>query len=729
MSSRSALSLLVAASLLAVTVSCNGAPRPRPRGPGDEPRPGVRTRARPHTPASPAPRGPDVSGTVTLAFELDGLARLDRRIIAVLPPLFARLARGQALRRMVPGIARDLNLNTLALDALDHNRASAFAVLVTRKGRNDIRIRTLAALPIKGDGKLVVDGIKASYDSVTTTPWGGLEIQRDGEIVAWVRIYKGWAVVAPSAPLLDSAYRYLVPRARKVPAGHVRAHLNARLLIREIAPLVKDGWRQLSPSIDRILGSTFGAWLAQHRADLEKIGAHLASLDSLSLEIEAHQTRWRCRLDVTPKKGGLLARWIAKQKAGAGFGLKVLPPGAFVAMSDWVAPELRSLVSRLVSSFTQLQLGRLTDRLPREVAQRGLYKRKRPASFILYRKILRDLNLQDYRASHKVYLALWHVHAFTRHLKKALPPLVKTHTGKTAGALYATPGPGLGFAAVGAIQDRRRHLRLYKNALWGALRSLNRLARAAWKLMPAKSKKLLGPRPFFQFIFRQNAARVGRIPVSAVALRIKWPRKPRGKLSYEQHVIHKTLARYRTLVETLLGTGDLTWAWAYVGKRLLVSAGRGWKPRILGMVKAALGKGGPTLDADPLFKAARKPPAKGTRLGLLLFSSTRLVAALMRGLFKLEPKMKRSMELRILNQLIQQDAKQARAGTFLEVLRRRGGYRIQSALPIADVRSLLMSVGYWFFRMDSSHPPGSRGPMKVPSHPKPATPKLPLHHP
>lgn len=723
MSTRSTISLLLITGLVGATFACNSAPTPRPRNPEPEPRRAVRTRAR--TPAMPAPRGPDVSKAVTLTFEIDGLARLDKLIIATLPPLFARLSRGQALRRMLPGIARDLRLNALALDALDHDRASAFAVIATRKEKphQDLRLQMLAALPIKEDGKLVIEAIKASYASTTTTSWGGLEIHRYGKVVAWVRVYKGWAIIAPTAKLLDSAYRYLVPRAKALPAGRIRAHLNARALIREIEPLVAEAWRVLGPNLGRALGSALGSWLAHHRADLEKIGAALASLDAVTLEIQARQQQWRWRLDVTPKKGGPMARWIAKQKIRAGFGLKVLPAGAFVAFSDWVAPELRSLVFRLVSSFTGTQLDRITNQLPRQVKLRGLYKRKRPASYVLYRKTLRDLNLRDYRKSHKVYLALWHVHAFRGHLAKTLPPLLKTHTGDMAGALYATPGPGLGMASVSTITSRARHTRLYKNALWGTLQSLNRLSRAAWKLMPKKERKLMGQRPFFQFVFRQTAARVGRIPVSAVALRIKWPRKPRGKLTHYQLRAYKTLAGYRSYVETVLGTGDLTWAWAYVGKKVLVSAGRDWKPRILGMIKAATGKAKPgsRLIADPLFGAARRKPVGGDRLGMVLFSSPRLVAALMKGLFKFVPRAGRGMELQILNQMIQRDAKQAKAGTHMEVLRRKGGYRIQSVLPKADVRSLLMSVGYLFYGMSSAsrHPGSKSSPAHVspPHHP------------
>jgi len=673
----------------------------------------------------PAPKGPDVSKAVTLTFEIDSLARLDKHIIAVLPPLFARFARGQALRRILPGIARNLRLNSLTLDALDHSRPSAFALIVKRKGHpsQGLRLQMLAALPLKGDGKLVVDGIKASYESTTIAPWGGLEIKRYGETVAWVRVHQGWVVVAPTAPLLDSAFRYLVPRARKLPAGHIRAHLNAGALVREIRPLVTEGWRHLAPNLGRFLGSALGRWLSHHVTDLEKIGAYLASLDRLSLDIHAQQSQWRWRLDVTPQKGGPLARWIAKQKVGAGFGLGVLPTGAFVAVSDWLAPELRTLVYRLVSSFTSTQLDRISDRLPRQVKERGLYKRQQPASLFLYRKTLRDLNLQDYRTSHGVYVTLWHVHAFRRHLEKALPPLLKTLTGKMAGGLYATDGPGLGFASLGAITDRRRHLRFYKNALWGTLQALNRLARAAWQQVPKADRKLLGQRPFFQFIFRQTAVRVGRINVSAVALRIKWPQNPRGKLTDAQNRALRSLASYRNIVETVLGTGDLTWAWAYVGKRVLVSAGRDWKPRMLGMVKAATGKAPAktTLGADPLFGAALKKPAQGIRLGLLLFSSTRLVTALMTGLFKFVPKAGRSMELRILHQMIQRDAKHAKAGTLLEVLRHRGGYRIQSLLPKVDVRSLILSVGYFLFSTGSPH--GSRAPMSTPAV------TTPPHHP
>ncbi len=726
MSSKSAVSLLLVTSLLAasVIVACKGTPTPRPRRPGIDTRPV--DRAQPPTPTAPAPKGPDVSGSVTLSFEVDALARLDRRMIGVLPPMFARLAQGRALQRLLPGIARKLRLNVLTLDAVDHNRASAFAMFVKRKGKDDVRFQTLAAIPIKGDGKLVIDGLKASYDSTTETDWGGLEIKRRDRTIAWVRIRSGWVVVAPTAPLLDSAYRYLVPRAKSLPAGRVRAHLNARALIQEITPLVSQAWRQVEPNIAaEFNNSALGRWLARHRTDLETIGTSLASLDSLSLELQTNHKDWRWSLDVKPRRSGPMAQWIAKQKVGAGFGLKVLPPGAFVALSDWVAPELRSLIQRMVSSFTRIQLNRVTNRLPREVAQRGLYKRKRPASLYLYRKTLRDLNLQDYRASHKVYLTLWHVHAFTRHLKKAMPPLIKTATGKTAMALYATAGPGLGYGSVTAIQNPRRHLRLYKNALWTTLQTLNRLASKAWKLIHKKARKHLGQRPPFRFVYLQNVARVGRIPVSAVALRIKWPPKPRGKLTDEQSEAHRDITRVREIVQTLAGNGDIAWAWAYVGKRVLVSSGRDWKPRILAMVKAALGKGGPTLDKDPLFKSAQRLPASGKRLGLVLFSSARMVSALMRGLFKFQPMVKRSMEMVVLNQVVQRDAKQAKAGTIMEVLRKNGGYRFQSVLPAADVRPLLIMGASWMMFSTRGAPSRQyhpRGPAKQPAHPAP-------HHP
>ncbi len=721
MSSRSAFPILLVTSLVALSLACNGTTKPQPRRPGTGPEPRTTDRAR--TPSKPTPRGPDVSKAVTLSIEVDGLARLDKQLIKLLPPMFAQFARGSILRRMLPDFARKLKLNSLALDALDDQRPAAFALIVKRNAKRGMRVRVLAALPIKGDGKLVADGLKASYDSVTETSWGGLQVKNDGETLAWVRVHKGWVVVAPTAPLLDSARRYLVPRATRLPAGHVRAHLNARQLVAELTPLVTKAWAEISPHLGRALGSLFGSWMGHHVKDLEKIGAHLASLDTLSLELKVGTSSWRWRLDAKPRKGGALSKWIAKQKAGAGFGLKVLPPKPFVAVSDWVAPELRSLVARLVSSFTSTQLDRLTNRLPREVAQRGLFKRKRPAPLYLYRKTLRDLNLKDYRASHKVYQMVWHVYAFRKHLKKTLPPLLKTATGKMAGALYATPaGPGLGFASVTAVSNRKRHQRLYKNALWGTLQNLNRLARAAWALADKKVQKLFGKRPFFQFVFRQTAVRVGRVPVSAVALRIKWPGKPRGTLTRRQKLDHEALGRWRKIIETVLGTGDLTWAWAYAGNRVLTSAGRDWKPRIISMVKAATGKGGPTLATDPQFQGALKKPAQGKRLGLLMFSSTRLVSALLKGLFKFYPRAKRSMQVRIISSMIQRDAKQAKAGTLAEVLRLRGGYRIQSVLPAADVRSLLMSVGYLFYGVSRSSS-SSKGYKSAPAR------VAPPHHP
>lgn len=697
MSSRPAISILLVTSFLATAVACNGKPTPGPRGPGDEPRRAMRDRA--HTPGAPAPTGPDVSKTVTLSVEIDGLARLDKRILTVLPSLFARMAQGRVLLRILPGIARKLRVTGLAVDGLDHNRASAFALMVSRKGLFGLRTQLLAAVPVRGNGKILIDGIKASYDNTIQAGWGGLELKRDGNTVAWVRIHKGYALVAPTAALLDSAHRYLVPRARKVGAGHVRVLLNARRLLAEIKPLVVQGWRMMGSDLSRVLGRGLGAWLGKHQTDLEKIGTHLASVDRLSLDLEVQTKQWRWRLDVAPIKGGPLAQWIRKQKVGANFGRGVLSPGAFLSLNDWLAPELRSLVSRLVSSLTGLQLDRLMGRLPRQVATRGLYKRKRPASLYVYRRTLRDLNLKDYRAGHRVYVMLWHVHAFRQHLAKALPPLIKAHTGLTAMALYTSNAPGLGYASVSAIADRRRHLRRYRNAVWGTLRSLNRLAAAYWKLVPADVRKLLGQKSPVQFIFRQNAARVGRTTVSAVALRIKWPVQTRRKLSPSQQSDLRKVSQIKQVLQTLFDAGDVTWAWAYVGNKLLVSAGHGWKPRMLSMVKAASGKAA-RVSTPP------KPHPDGTLLGRVHFRATALVAACMRGLFKFVPNARRSRQLGILNTILQRDARRPGTTTRLEWRRHQGGYRIQSVLSPADVRSLGVIVGYLFYVQSSppSHP-------------------------
>ena len=187
-------------------------------------------------------------------------------------------------------------------------RPFAFGIMAQGKG-SKLQPQLVAVLPIKGDGKLVEEAIKASYSEFDVTPWGGLEIKDGDETVIWVGIRKGWVVLAPTGPLLDSAYRYLVPRARKVPAAGLRAQLRYKEVVALLKPLVIRHWGQMK----RWLGSPggFGKLFTELVPQLERVADYLASIDAARLEITAGANDWQWTARVTSRRSRVVRRVAA----------------------------------------------------------------------------------------------------------------------------------------------------------------------------------------------------------------------------------------------------------------------------------------------------------------------------------------------------------------------------------------------------------------------------------
>lgn len=704
--------ILSALSGLFLVLSCNGKPTPNARR--TTPPPDTRRRAA-RTPPPPAPTGPNLDKRVLAGLQVGAIDRLDDRIQALLPPLFRQFAQGLLTRRVLPGLARNAGLNVLALDALDTSRPAAFGLLLEPrpKPQRGLTPRIVAVFPVKGDGKLVVDAVKASYSECTTAAWGGLEIRQAGETVAWVTVREGWAVVAPTGPLLDSAFRYLVPRTKGVPEGTARIQLQVQALLRLLKPHLKPEWEAFKRMAGYAPGGIYKL-LAKNLPLLEQIGDHLASIDTVELALRAGDTSWTFEARIKPRPKGLLAAWIAQQKTPGGFGLNILPKGALLAFSDWSHARLRTLWRDLLSGLLDLQTSSLTDRLPRQAAERGLLKQKRPVSFVAYRRVLRDLNLQSYRASYAFYRVVFHLHKFREHLTRTLAPLVKNSTGRSALALYATPGPGLGFAYVDEAKDAGKLARDFRTAMYGNMLHLNSLLAEAYKMAPTQAKKLLGNQVPLQVVWNPAAAKVGRVTVSALGLRIRWP-KPQPGFTPQQTRDLSQIDSYRAIVERVLGKGDATVAWAYLGKRLLVSAGKGWKARLATMIRHATGKPTGSVLQDPLLRGAAKAGA-GERLTQAHFAGSRLTLALLDAVAVWAPQLARSGMFTPIAMMLRQSAQNATSATSFTLARHKGDYVISLRIPQDDLKTVVLGTTWLLFYAGATH--RSKGAPTV-AHPPP----------
>ncbi len=721
--------ILVALSLCAVATSLQCEPgKSHPPARTTPSRAAAEPRA--HRPAGPppkAPTGPAIDQHLLVTAQIGPTDRLDARLAALAPPMMPKPLVGSLFsKQMLPELAKDLGLNPLALDALDLTRPAVIGLLITRatNHKDEPDVKAVALLPVRNATKLVVDALKVSWPESVITGWGGVQLVLGGRTKAWVRVYDRWVVVAPTAPLLDSAYRALPGLARGVPEGTVKVHVRYAEILDIVRPAILKGWKELKRMASMLgprLGVTEGL-IAQLMPLAEKIAGYLDSIGKVDLNLRIADAAWSGGVKVTPKPGGPLATWIKGLTPPKGFGLSVLPPNPILAATDHQSEDLRLLTVRLLGGVVDFVWPKLVHELPRPVKQRGLLDRKRPVSLLQYRRKLRDLNLRDYKESYGLYRLLFEVRALRKHLEARMPPLIKLSTGLTAAALYAPNGPGLSVVTVERVKDVVKHRRAMYALMFGNQRLLNRLIAGIWKVVPRKEKARYNLyRAPLRVVWNPLAMRVGRTSVSSMAFRMRWPKKPAGKTPRW----YTEMKKVRQIVELLLGKGDLTYAWGYAGKRLVVVMGKNWRSQMKAALTRTTRAGAklPNASTDPLIKRTLAA-AQGTVLSSTVLSGARLVQAVLAALQAVGVPLPTGGPAAMFLNYLRQEAAAARSGTLLTQSRQGGTYRLAVRIPASDLKTLLVGLGYGLFAVRSKSGP-RKSPGVAPSTSTPATPPSP----
>jgi hypothetical protein len=716
---------LVAATL---QLRCDGStPKPRKRTtPENTTGPGPQRRA---VAQAEAPKGPAIDERLLVTARVGALDRLDARIAALVPPMVPKAMISHLFtKQFLPEMAGEIGLNPLALDALDLTRPSVVGLLVEPHPQEVVRVRPVALIPLRAAGKLVTDALKVSWPESTTTDWGGVRLVSGGKTVAWVRVGEQWAVVAPTAPLLDSATKALRPLARDVPEGTVVLRLRWADILALVRPAIIGGWQKLKGAA-KAMGPRLGlkeAMITGLFPVIEKLGQYLDSITRVDFKLRLADQAWSWEARVKPQPEGKLANWVADLEPAGDFGLKLLSPDAVLVSVDRPSEELRQLSVKLYSAMMDFAEPKLVKELPHAVSQRGLLKKEKPVSLRRYRRALRDLNLKDYRASHGLYRLLFDLRAFRAHLQTRLAALVKLGSGEVASALYTPRGkakaPGLGMMGVEGVRDPRAHRKQMRRLMRGNQRLLNRLLQSAWKVVPSEVKKRYGLRRLpIKAVFEPVALRVGRTRVSTFALRLRWPRPRRGKAAPRQ----AELTQLRRYVELLLGKGDLTYAWAYVGKQRVSAMGKGWRAQIRAALKRSRPGGGkqPSALTDPLLRRTRRA-VPGDYLSRLFFSGSRLVLALLDALPAFGLPVPQRGPAAVLIRSLAAAARNARVATSLGEARERGDYVLRSVIPASDIRTLLVGTGMYLF-LGARSPSKSHGASKATPPAPPAPPRRP----
>ncbi len=712
---------LVAATL---QLRCDGStPKPRKRTtPANTAGEAPQRRA---LPPAEAPKGPAIAEKLLVTARVGALDRLDARIAALVPPMVPKAMISHLFtKQFLPEMAGEIGLNPLALDALDLTRPSVIGLLVEPHPREVVRVRPVALIPLRSAGKLVTDALKVSWPESTTTPWGGVRLVSGGKTVAWVRVGEQWAVVAPTAPLLDSAARALRPLARDIPEGAVQLRLRWADILKLVRPAILEGWQKLK-AMAKVMGPRLSLREAMVTGLIpvaEKLGVYLESVARVDLELRLADQAWSWEARVTPQPQGKLAKWVADLEPAGDFGLKLLSPGAVLVSVERLSEELRQLSVKLYRAVMSFAEPKLVKELPNAVSQRGLLKKEKPVSLRRYRRALRGLNLKDYRASYGLYRLLYDLRAFHAHLQTRLAALVKLGTGEVASALYTPRGkgkaPGLAMMGVEGVRDPRAHRKQMRRLMRGNQRLLNRLLQATWKVVPSEVKKRYGLRRLpIKAVFEPVALRVGRTRVSTFALRLRWPRPRRGKVAPRQ----AELTQLRRYAELLLGKGDLTYAWAYVGKQRVSAMGKGWRSQIRAALERTQPGGAkqPSALTDPLLRRTRRA-VPGDYLSRLFFSGSRLVLALLDALPAFGVPVPQRGPAAVLIQSLAAAARNAQVATSLGEARERGAYVLRSVIPSSDIRTLLVGTGMYLF-MGARSPSKSHGSRKAtPGAPVPA---------
>lgn len=691
------------------------APRSRPQAasPGEPAHRGDSEAA----PRARAPRGPDIGARLLFTVRVGPTHRLDgrfRRLLRGIMPGLPMVPSRLFSRVFLSGLCREIGITPLLLDSLDLGRPAALGVVFgpkapRHKGLPDLKL--LAMIPYKGRGDIVVDALLASYPGSTQAGWGGVRLRRGRKTVAWVRLRPGWIVVAPTAPLLDSAARALGPLARGVPEGEVRAVAHADRLLLELRPFFRKAWSKMRGLAEKMPLGRMGLLegILWENLDLvEEMAGYFDSLQRLEARLQIGDAKLEARLRVIPVAGGKTAAWLAAQSAPDLRLAAILPPGASTSSLSRTGEALRGLPLRLMRTAVDLLLPRLERELPHVVGARGLLRRAKPVTYLAYRRTLRDLNLKDYRMSYALYRLIFEIRALGAHTRRWGARLLAAEAGAGAGAVYLGKGRGLGFAQVKAVRDIRGHRRAMNALMVGYQRLWNHLFVSVFRLIPKRLRQRMSlPRAPIRVVFNPVALRVRGVSVSSLAIRLRWPSIRSGGGSRDA----AELATVRRYVEAILGKGALTFAWAYVGRRLLVAGGGGWRGRMRALIRRARSgaRVGASASAARLLSLGKGISAGAVRLLAGAFSVEQWISWVLDLVPRLYGPRARGMQ-RVLSRVRAQMGPLVggpATAVRLAVDRRAGRLDATLSVPLAAIRQM-MRVGALFFATVAGRPQGKR---------------------
>lgn len=358
--------------------------------------------------------------------------------------------------------------------------------------------------------------------------------------------------------------------------------------------------------------------------------------------------------------------------------------------------------------------------------------RKAPAPLELYRRTLRDLNLVDYRASYVIYRLVFELQALRQLLSASASRLVRASSGESATALYF-PGGHLGAGQVEGLKSLAAHRGAMMALSVGLQRQATALLSSLWEALPLEVRDGMGMRASpLRLVYSPVALQVGRVTVSSLALRMRWPALPalRGgaAASPERERAVERLEAAKKVVEHLFGKGDPTFAWAYVKDRVVYSMGHDWQARMKAVLWRA-GVGQPTFGnystfsvilSDPRFQNAMAG-VKGDSLSLTFVSGARLLLASLAVLKLVEPRLSSAPgPMGMFVQQLAQTAAAAQHASFARESREDGAWVLEGRIPNDDLRSVLVGAGFLFLaggRSSTSAPPAVSVPHVSPPQP------------
>jgi hypothetical protein len=648
-------------------------------------------RPRRDAPPPPAPQGPDISQQIVVTVQIGPLSKLKDHFKGLLPAFFASGAES-GTQQLLGLLLQALGVHPLGHPALDLDRGLVIGLRVNPPlSLSAVRqnpIEPFLLLPVK-DGPLLLGAYRSAFPESRDAAWGGVELRRGGQTHAWVAVRGRHAVVAPSGPLLDSAVRALGPLAEGMAPLTAKIRVRIGEAYRVLKPLVALTWGSIRSELTtRPLPPAMRTLVKELLPLAEKIGELATTIETLdgSLRLAADGWHWDLRAALTP--GGALHRWVGKQRSPGTFGLDLLPAGAALVSQEVADRELQAVMRQLGTRSLAMMVDQVATQLPTEVRTRGLLDKARPVTFDAYRAALRDLNLADYKASFALYRTRFALRELTDHLTKAGPALDALDEGHSAYALYLPKGPGLAWASVKKVKDARKHAVAFRNHLQTTVRLLDAMLRDAYTLAPEAMRAVAGRTPPVTTTLKAGALQVGKVSVSTLAVKIRWPQPPRGAAATpEAQAGFARAAEVQKVMETLLGPGDVTFAWAHVGDVVVTAFGNGWKDLIRTAIQRAQGQPGSTVaSGDPMLQPLATAGAPG-RLSLGLLSFARVAGAIIEGVNQwLLPRFGgASGSAAGVIQIFQTLVQTASSATHLETLRDGNDYVVRGRVPKEDV--------------------------------------------